>query len=322
MAVPDYQTIMLPLLQYASDGEEHTSRDPVDSLMVYFNLTEAEQQEILPSGRTVFADRTGWALTYLRQAGLLQRTRRGYFRITERGTSLLATYPNRIDNRLLAQYAEFRAFLARNRKATPQAPAEAASNGNSGATANGVSIALVEDAVQQRQTPSELLEDAYQTIRQDLAQELLERIKACSPSFFERLVVELLVKMGYGGSRKDAGEAVGHSGDEGIDGIIKEDRLGLDVIYIQAKRWERTIGRPEVHQFAGALTGQHARKGIFITTSSFSKDAQQFVMGVDTKIVLIDGKHLAEMMIDHDVGVATTITYQVKRVDSDYFTEE
>jgi restriction system protein len=169
---------------------------------------------------------------------------------------------------------------------------------------------VVEDAVQQRRTPSELLEDAFQSIRQDLAEELLARLKVCSPGFFERLVVELLVKMGYGGSRKDAGEAVGHTGDEGIDGIIKEDRLGLDTIYIQAKRWERTVGRPDIHQFAGALTGQHARKGIFITTSSFSREARDFVTGVDTKIVLIDGKQLANLMIDHDVGVATTTTYK------------
>ncbi|MGO8951643.1 MAG: restriction endonuclease [Ktedonobacterales bacterium] len=316
MAIPDYQTIMLPLLQYASDGEEHASRDPVNSLAVNFGLSEAEQRELVPSGKPMFADRVAWALSYLRQAGVLQSMRRGFFRITERGMSVLAAHPERVDNRLLGQFPEFREFLARNRRPTLTSPAETERTGN------GTATVLVEEAVQQRQTPSELLEDAFQTIRQDLAQDLLERIKSCSPAFFERLVVELLVKMGYGGSRKDAGEAVGRSGDEGIDGIIKEDRLGLDIIYIQAKRWERTVGRPDVHQFAGALTGQHARKGIFITTSSFSKDAQQFVAGVDTKIVLIDGKQLAELMIDHDVGVTTTTSYQVKRVDSDYFMEE
>ena len=317
MAIPDYQTIMLPLLQYASDGEEHASRDPVKQLAVHFGLSKAELREVVPSGtRPMVADRVAWALSYLRQAGVLQSSRRGFFRISERGMSVLATHPERVDNRLLAQFPEFREFLARNRRPALASPVETECNGNVAATE------LLEEAVQQRQTPSELLEDAFQTIRQDLAQELLDRIKVCSPAFFERLVVELLVKMGYGGSRKDAGEAVGRSGDEGIDGIIKEDRLGLDIIYIQAKRWERTVGRPDVHQFAGALTGQHARKGIFITTSSFSKDAQQFVAGVDTKIVLIDGKQLAELMIDHDVGVTTTTTYQVKRVDSDYFTEE
>jgi len=307
---------MLPLLQYASDGKEHASRDPVEQLAAYFALSEVEQRELVPSGNPKFAHRVAWALSYLRAARVLQSTRRGYFRITERGMSVLAAHPTRVDNRLLAQYPEFREFLVSSRRPTQVLPREAERNGNDAAAA------LVEEAVQQRQTPSELLEDAFQTIRQDLAQDLLERIKACSPDFFERLVVELLVKMGYGGSRKDAGEAVGRSGDEGIDGIIKEDRLGLDIIYIQAKRWERSVGRPDVHQFAGALTGQHARKGIFITTSSFSKEAQQFVAGVDSKIVLIDGKQLSELMIDHDVGVTTTTTYQVKRVDSDYFTEE
>lgn len=316
MAIPDYQTIMLPLLQYASDGKEHASRDPVAPLTAHFALSETEQRQLVPSGKPVFADRVGWALSYLRLAGLLQSTRRGFFRISERGMSVLAAHPTRVDNRLLAQYPEFREFLARNRRLAPPTLVQPERTGNASATA------LVEEAIQQRQTPSELLEDAFQSIRQDLALELLERIKACSPVFFERLVVELLVKMGYGGSRKDAGQAVGSSGDEGIDGIIKEDRLGLDIIYIQAKRWERTVGRPDVHQFAGALTGQHARKGIFITTSAFSKEAQQFVAGVDTKIVLIDGKQLAELMIDHDVGVATMTMYQVKRVDSDFFGEE
>lgn len=317
MAIPDYQTIMLPLLQFAADGKEHASRDPVEPLMAHFGLSAAEQRELLPSGgKPVFADRVGWALSYLRLAGLLQSTRRGFFRISERGMSILAEHPTRVDNRLLARYDEFREFLARNKRTIPGTPQELERN------ASTVATALVEEAAQQRQTPSELLEETFQAIRQDLAQDLLERITACSPAFFERLVVELLVKMGYGGSRKDAGEAVGRSGDEGIDGIIKEDRLGLDIIYIQAKRWERTVGRPDVHQFAGALTGQHARKGIFITTSSFSKDAQQFVAGVDTKIVLIDGKQLAELMIDHDVGVATSTTYRVKHVDSDYFTDE
>lgn len=315
MTIPDYQTIMLPLLRYASDGDEHASRDPIAPLAVHFGLSEAELLELLPSGNPVFMNRVGWALSYMRIGGLVQNTRRGIFRITERGMSVLSTNPARVDNRLLAQFPEFQDFLARHRRSAPRAPVETGLNGSGG------SNVLVEEAIQQRQTPNELLEDAFQTIRQDLARELLERIKACSPTFFERLVVELLVEMGYGGSRKDAGDAVGRSGDEGIDGIIKEDRLGLDIIYIQAKRWDHTVGRPDVHQFAGALTGQHARKGIFITTSSFSKDAQQFVAGVDTKIVLIDGKQLAELMIDHSVGVATTTTYEVKHLDSDYFAD-
>lgn len=316
MSIPDYQTIMLPLLEYASDGNEHASREPIDSLAAHFSLSDAERREVLPNGKTVFVDRVSWALTYLRQAGLLQSTRRGFFKIAPRGVSVLAAKPLRIDNRYLAQFLEFREFLQRKGRAS------SATSPQLGPDTGGNSAATVETAIQQRQTPSELLEDAFQTIREDLVLELLDRIKACSPSFFERLVVELLVKMGYGGSRKDAGEAVGRSGDEGIDGIIKEDRLGLDIIYIQAKRWERTVGRPEIHQFAGALAGQRARKGIFITISSFSKDAREFVAGIDTKIVLVDGKQLAELMMDHNVGVATTSIYEVKRVDSDYFTEE
>lgn len=315
MSIPDYQTIMLPLLKYAEDGKEHTSRDPVASLTTHFGLSDAEQQDLLPSGGTVFADRVSWALSYLCMAGLLQRTRRGYFSITPRGMDVLASHPTRVDNRFLAQYPEFREALARIRRSTSPRPARSGPNGNATAAE------AVEEAMQQRQTPSEQLEDAYETIRQNLAEELLQRIKACSSGFFERLVVDLLVKMGYGGSRKDAGEAVGRSGDEGIDGIIREDRLGLDVIYIQAKRWERTVGRPEVHQFVGALSGQHARKGIFITTSSFSREARDFVAGVETKIVLIDGRQLAELMIDYDVGITTTTTYQVKHIDSDYFAD-
>lgn len=244
MSIPDYQTIMLPLLEYASDGKEHASREPVVPLTVRFALSVEEQQTLVPSGKPMFADRVAWALSYLRSAGLLQSTRRGYFRITERGLSLLNTRPARVDNRLLAQYPEFQEFLERSRRSTSGAPADADRNGKQAASS------LVEEAVQQRQTPSELLEEAYQAIRQGLAQDLLERIKQCTPAFFERLVVELLVAMGYGGSRKDAGEAVGRSGDEGIDGIIKEDRLGLDIIYIQAKRWERTVG---VQMFISSL---------------------------------------------------------------------
>ena len=315
MSIPDYQTIMLPLLKYASDGKEHASRDPVEPLTAQFALTDSEQQEILQSGRPVFSDRVSWALSYLRLAGLLESTRRGFFQITARGVSVLSTNPVRVDNRFLAQFPEFRESLARNRRPSPATPVQGERNGSAAA-------ATFEAAIQQQQTPSELLEDAFQAIRQDLVQELLERIKTCSPAFFERLVVELLVTMGYGGSRKDAGEAVGRSGDEGIDGIIKEDRLGLDIIYIQAKRWERAVGRPDIHQFAGALAGQRARKGIFITTSSFTREAREFVASIDTKIVLVDGRQLTELMIDHDVGVATVSVYQVKRADSDYFIEE
>jgi restriction system protein len=179
-----------------------------------------------------------------------------------------------------------------------------------------------EVSVNGQQTPEELLEYSYQRIRQDLAQEMLNKVKESSPSFFERLVVELLVRMGYGGSRADAGKAVGKSGDEGIDGIIKEDRLGLDAIYIQAKKWEGTVGRPEIQKFVGALHGQGAKKGVFITTSTFSNEARDYVSRGDSlKIVLIDGQELAQLMIDFDVGVAKVSSYEIKKLDFDYFTD-
>lgn len=315
MNIPDYQTIMLPLLTYASDGNEHASREPVDALAKHFNLSELELNELLSNGKPVFVDRVSWALTYLRQARLVESTRRGFFRITQRGITVCEQQPPRIDNHFLAQYAEFRDFLQRKGKSARDIHEQAERNGS-------LARPAVDLALEQHETPNELLDGAFQAIRQNLAAELLERVKECSPTFFEQLVVELLVKMGYGGSRKDAGEAVGRSGDEGIDGIIKEDRLGLDIIYIQAKRWGNTVGRPDIHQFAGALAGKRARKGIFITTSTFSREAREYVAGVDTKIALIDGKELAELMLDHDIGVTPVTTYLVKRVDSDYFSEE
>jgi restriction system protein len=215
---------------------------------------------------------------------------------------VLSQNPSRIDIKLLEQFPEFVEFRGGGKK-DKEAPAgiEVEANGH--------------------QTPEELLEYGYQKIRQDLAQEVLNRVKASSPSFFERLVVELLVRMGYGGSRKDAGEVVGKSGDEGIDGIIKEDRLGLDVIYIQAKKWEGTVSRPEIQKFAGALQGQRAKKGIFITTSSFTNEAIEFASRIDSKIVLIDGKQLAQLMIDHDVGVSKVSSYEIKKIDFDYFVD-
>jgi restriction system protein len=305
MAIPDYQTVMLPLLKFTADQQEHSTREAIDSLAGHFRLTDAEREELLPSGQqSIFGNRVHWAAFYLRHAGLLERTRRGFYQLTPRGAQLLHQNPQRIDVKLLAQYPEFNEFTARSRKER-----------------NGQQPVETLEPPPQQQTPEEMLEYGYQRIRQELAQELLARIKTCSPSFFERLVVELLVKMGYGGSRKDAGEAVGRSGDEGIDGIIKEDRLGLDTIYIQAKRWQGTVGRPEIHRFAGALLGQRARKGIFLTTSEFTRDARDYAGNIDSKIVLIDGEQLAQLMIDHDVGVARASMYEIKRIDSDYFSE-
>lgn len=302
MAIPDYESIMLPLLRYAGDQQEHSVREAVEALAEEFNLSDEERRELLPSGQqAVFDSRVGWARTYMKKAGLLQGTRRGYFRTTARGVDILNQNPARINVEFLLQFPEFQEFKTFRRE-SEESSAEA--------------VARMEG------TPEEALETAYQNIRSDLANEVLQQIKSSPPTLFERIVVELLVKMGYGGTRKDAGEAVGRSGDEGIDGIIKEDRLGMDIIYIQAKRWENTVGRPDIQKFAGALQGQRAKKGIFITTSDFSREAEDYPSRIDSKIVLINGHQLAQLMIDHNVGVSSVATYEIKKLDSDYFTEE
>lgn len=304
MSIPDYQTIMLPLLKFASDGQEHSTREAIEALAQTFKLSEEERKALLPSGqKALFDDRVSWARTYLGKAGLLESPRRSFFQITQRGRAVLAENSAKIDTKFLEKYPEFIEFFKGGSKNSKE------------------EIGQIDDKGTAQQTPEELLEYSYQKIRQDLAQELLNRVKNNSPSFFEKLVVELLVKMGYGGSRKDAGEAVGKSGDEGIDGIIKEDRLGLDVIYIQAKKWEGTVGSPEIQKFVGALLGKHANKGVFITTSTFSKEASNFASKVANKIVLIDGQQLAQLMIDFDVGVAKVSSYEIKKLDFDYFTD-
>ena len=299
MAIPDYETIMLPLLKFLDDQKEHSTHDAIDHLSNLFNLSEAERRQLLPSGRQTFVyNRVGWARTYLKKAGLLESPSRGYLRITVKGLEVLKGNPSKIDVKFLEQYPEFVAW-----KETRKTLAD-------------------EGAWSAKETPEELLELGYQRIRRSLAEELLSLVKKSSPPFFEKIVVELLLKMGYGGSLRDAGEAIGRTGDEGIDGIIKEDRLGLDTIYIQAKRWEGTVGRPEIHKFVGALQGQRAKKGIFITTSSLSDDTKEYASRIDTKVVLIDGEKLAELMVDNDVGVSRLANYEIKKVDSDYFAEE
>lgn len=310
---------MLPLLQFASDGHEHASSEPLQFLVQRFDLSEEDQQQILPSGGNRLYDRMHWALSYLRQAQLLEMTRRGYFKLTQRGRDVLSTNPTRVDTKSLKQFPEFQEFLQRKGRGNGSVKPSQQTLSSRDLPQDQTSL---ETVLTQTQTPKETLEESYLALRHQLASDLLGRVKACSPQFFEQLVVDLLVKMGYGGSRQDAGAAIGRSGDEGIDGIIKEDRLGLDVIYIQAKRWERSVGRPEIHQFVGALHGQRARKGIFITTSQFTRDALEYVRTVEMKIVLIDGEHLTDFMIDHDVGVAVVSTYQLKRIDFDYFTDE
>lgn len=301
--IPDYQSIMLPLLQLVSDTKEHRMRDVTDELARQLGVSEEEKKELLPSGAApVFYNRTAWAKTYLKKAGLLDSPKQGFIKITGRGKDVLKTNPDSINVHFLKQFSEFIDFQNTKHE--------------------GDDSTTIDDS--STETPEEALETSYQKIRKSLAQDLLSRVVNLSPSFFEKLVVELLVKMGYGGSIKDAGRAIGKSGDEGIDGTIKEDKLGLDIIYIQAKRWQpgNNVGRPELQKFVGALAGQGAKKGIFITTSSFTKDALEYAPRNETKIVLIDGHQLSQFMIDFNLGVTTINSYEVKRMDSDYFGEE
>lgn len=301
MAIPDYQTIMLPLLKFVADQKEHSVHEAVKFLTNEFNLSDDDRKEMLPSGQQeVFLNRVGWARTYMKKAGLLDSPKRGIFVITERGKKVLASNPSKIDNKLLTHYEEFKEFKKKKRKVEEE----------------------TEVIEFQDKTPEEAFETAYENLRTELLSDILEHLKKSDPTLFEKIVIEVLVKMGYGGSLRDAGKAIGKSGDEGIDGIIKEDRLGLDIIYVQAKRWEATVGRPEIQKFAGALQGQRAKKGIFITTSNFSKDAIDFASKIESKIILIDGDQLAEYMIDFNVGVTTTSKYELKKIDLDYFVDE
>ncbi len=303
MPIPDFQSVMRPLMDVISDSKEHSVRETLDRLGDHFELTDEERKRLLPSGRQeVFTNRVAWAKTHLRMAGLIEPTGRGVFKITARGLELLKTTHERIDLRLLRRQPGY--LEARDRKRDKL-------------EGNGELVTSDAD-----QTPEEMMEQSFEALRESLGREILAKLKSASPAFFERLVVELLVRMGYGGTRKDAGQAIGKSGDEGIDGIIKEDRLGLDTIYIQAKKWEQTVSRPEIQKFAGALQGVRARKGIFITTSDFSKEAVEYASRIDSKIVLIDGEQLWNLMIDFGIGVSTTATYEVKRIDNDYFSEE
>lgn len=302
MPIPDFQTLMLPVLELAADGQEHSIREARERLAEKFTLTQAERAQLLPSGRQpLFDNRVAWAKSYLYQAGLLTAPRRAHFQISERGREVLREAPGRITIGYLERFPEFLEFRTK-RGQPPGAPEP--TPGPEG------------------ETPEESLEAAYQRLRGALASELLSRVKGSSPQFFEQLVVEVLLRMGYGGSRKEAGEAIGRSGDEGIDGIINEDRLGLDVIYLQAKKWEGTVGRPELQKFVGALHGRRARKGVFITTGAFSSEAAEYVARIDPKVVLIDGRQLAELMIDFNVGITPVATYENKRIDSDYFGED
>ena len=303
MSIPDYQSVMLPLLKRIADRKEHPLPSIIEALAGEFRLTDSEKRELLPSGgQFVFNNRVGWARTYMKKAGLLATPRRGVLQITDRGAQVLTENPNRVDNKVLRQFPEFLEF----QRAKDETSAEAEHT-----------------AATERLDPQESIEIGYQRIRKELSVELLSRIKACSPSFFERLVVELLLKMGYGGSRRDFGKAIGKPGDGGIDAVIKEDKLGLDAVYLQAKRWDTgQVGSKEIQAFVGALHGKKARKGVFITTSGFSKPAQEYVREIQDKVILIDGTTLADLLIEHGVGVSTIAAYDIKKIDIDYFSEE
>jgi restriction system protein len=300
MPIPDFQTLMLPYLQFMGDGKPHNTAEAEDYLAGIFKVTDIQRQELIPSSRAYrFRNRIAWAIAHFKQAKLIEPISRGIYNITDRGSQVLATGPSRVDLKLLKQFPEYQAWRKK-----PSVAEE---------------VSREEHSIQ---TPQEIIDSSFQSIDSALADELLEKIRSSTPAFFEQLVLDLLVVMGYGGSRAEASTRVGRSGDGGIDGIIKEDKLGLDAIYIQAKRWEATVGPATVREFAGSLDGVRARKGVLITTSSFSKDAVDYVTRIDKKIVLIDGEELARLMIEHNVGVAEFQRYVIKRVDLDYFSEE
>ena len=303
MPIPSFQDITLPLLKLTADGKEHSKKEVLDVLAKQFNLTPVEREELLESGRQGrFDNRVAWAISYLRNALILETTGRGRFRIAPRGQEILKSPPARIDVAFLMRYEEMRKFRSGDRKETKPIPPP--------------------EETATTQTPSEAMDTANRQHRKALAVELLQRIKRSSPTFFERLVRDLLLAMDYGFSR-DSGEVVGGSGDAGVDAVIMQDKLGLELIYVQAKRWdENNVGRPQVQAFAGSLEGHRARKGILITTSGFSTEARDYVERIDKRIVLIDGETLADLMIEHKVGVSVAQKYEVCKLDADFFEDE
>jgi len=298
MTIPSYEEMMLPVLRFAGDAKEHSNQESVLYIKDHFNLNDEDAQIPLRSGgQSVLANRVAWARTYLKQAGLINSNQRARFVITDLGQKVLSEKPKEINEKFLVKFPSFQEFQKRHKNKK----------------------IIVDEKETKSQTPLEILEDNYLILRSNLADELLSNIAKCSPAFFENLVVELLVGMGYGGSLSDAGQTVGRSGDGGIDGIIKEDKLGLDVVYIQAKRWEGTVGSKEIRNFVGALAGHKANKGVFITTSKFTQEALTFVQAITPKVILIDGEFLANLMIDYDIGVSQERNFQIKRVDQDFF---
>lgn len=308
--IPDYQSLMLPLIKFISDGEIHNTQDAVSYLGKEFQLSEDELNEWLPSKKQkTFNNRVHWAKAHLKMSNVIENVGRGLFKLTERGKQILKESPSSVNVKYLTEkFSDYNELINGFRRKEPYK------------ITFSTDIPTVDEFL--KETPEEQIESGYQKIRKSLEQEVLQKLKSIHPSKFEEIVVQLLVRMGYGGSIAEAGKATKYTNDEGIDGIIKEDKLGLDVIYIQAKRWEGTVPRPEIQKFVGALAGQRAKKGVFITTSSFSKEANTYAAQMDTKIVLIDGEQLAQYMIDYNLGVSVQNTYEIKKVDSDYFEEE
>ena len=305
MSIPKYHEFMLPILRQLSDGNQKTIAELKTLMAKEFKLSDVELKELLPSGnQPVFDNRVGWARTYLKKALLIESPKRGVFNITDRGLSVLDEKPESITSTYLKKFEEFQEFQNVEKKGTEETDDQYTDDTSA--------------------TPIELFERSYKKLRNDLKTEVLEQIFSCSPFFFEKLVVDLLINLGYGGSRKEAGEAFATTGDEGIDGVIKEDKLGLDLIYIQAKRWKSSscVGRPEIQKFAGALQGKRAKKGIFITTSYFSSEAKDYVQNIDSKIILIDGEELSSLMLESNTGVSTESKYELKKIDMDYFIED
>lgn len=301
MNVPKYNEMMLPLLKYLSDGEEHTTQEILNHLAQHFRLSDEDVNLRFPnSNSTYFYNRANWAKTYLKKAKLIESSSRSVVVITDRGKQVLRESLHEITPTYLLKFDEFSAFMKKTSEDSND---------------EGKVIQVSSSDI----SPEEAMSINFSRLINGLADDILEKVSECSPAFFENLVVDLLVKMGYGGTLKEAGQVVGKSGDGGIDGVIKEDRLGLDAIYVQAKRWEGSVGGKEIQAFVGAIAGRKAKKGVFITTSYFTKAALDYVNSTDFKIILIDGKQLAELMIEFNVGVSAKKVYEVKQIDMDYF---
>jgi restriction system protein len=304
MPIPDFQSVMLPLITVLGDGQERNMRQVTDLLAESYHLTEKEREELLPSGQqSIFSNRVAWAKSHLKAAGLLENPIRGRVRISDLGRKVLADKPPLINVRFLKQYPAYCEFIGKS------------------AQTNDEAVSGEIPSVEERRTPLELIDAAHKSLRQATTEDLLSKLKTCSPAFFESVVVRLLMAMGYGGVAGQ-GTVTGKSGDGGIDGVIKQDKLGLDVVALQAKRWDGPVGRPVIQGFVGSMDYIRARKGVILTTSTFTKDAVDFVERIEgKKVVLINGDQLADFMIDHGLGVTTTKTYEIKEVSNDFFDE-